>query len=72
MNTAEIFVGILFIAIGCFSFLAGVFNWDWFYASVNASIFLRWFGRKGARYFYGTIGIVVIVVGILMLSGTMA
>lgn len=71
MQTAEIFVGILFLAIGAFSFLAGVLNWDWFFQSVNASIFLRWFGRAGARYFYGTIGMIVIVIGILMLTGVM-
>ncbi|MEG1585239.1 MAG: immunity 17 family protein [Bacteroidales bacterium] len=71
MQAVEIFVGILFLIIGAFSFLAGILNWNWFFHSVNASIFLRWFGRTGARYFYGTIGIIVVVIGILMLSGEM-
>lgn len=69
MQTVEIFTGLLFLGIGTFSFLAGVKNWDWFYRSRNASVFIRWFGRTKARYAYGTIGIIVIVMGILTLIG---
>lgn len=69
MKTAELFVGILFLFIGAFSFLAGVMNWNWFFNSTNASIFLRWFGRKGARCFYGALGLIIIVIGTLMLMG---
>ncbi|MEG1616344.1 MAG: immunity 17 family protein [Bacteroidales bacterium] len=71
MNIAEKFVAILFICIGTFSWVASLFNWDWFFKSHNASIFLRWFGRQGARWFYGAIGIIVMVIGFMMLFGYM-
>ncbi|MEG0948051.1 MAG: immunity 17 family protein [Bacteroidales bacterium] len=69
MQTANIFVSILFLIIGTLSLMAGIMNWNWFYRSHNVSIAVRWFGRSGARFFYGTIGVIVIVMGILMLSG---
>jgi hypothetical protein len=72
MKTAEIFVGILFLGIGLFSFLAGTMNWNWFFQTVNASIFLRWFGRKGARIFYSIIGLMIFFIGFMFLSGKMS
>lgn len=69
METLYIFTGILFLGIGTFSFLAGIKNWDWFFRSHNASMFTRWFGRERARYIYGTIGIIIIVMGVLTLLG---
>lgn len=71
MQAADIFVGILFIGIGIFSFLGAIKNWDSFYESLNAAFITRVFGRSGARILYGLVGISVIAVGILILSGKM-
>lgn len=71
MGLAQIFVSILFLCIGTFSLTAAIMNWNWFFESVNASIFLRWFGRKGARFFYAILGIIVIVISIMMMTGVM-
>lgn len=69
MVLAEKLVSALFFFIGGFSLLAALFNWDWFFSSANASIFLRWLGRRGARYLYGIIGAFVMILGILMFLG---
>lgn len=60
---------ILLAAVGLFSVLAGVFNWDFFFNSRKARLWIRLFGRGGARIFYILLGILIIVLGIFSQVG---
>jgi predicted small integral membrane protein len=63
-------MGWVFLAIGMFSLCGGVFNWDWFMTHEKAQFFVRMFGRRGTRMFYGLFGSALVVLGILMVTGT--
>lgn len=60
---------ILLAAVGLFSVLAGVFNWDFFFNSRKARLWIRLFGRGGARIFYILLGVLIIVLGIFSQVG---
>lgn len=60
---------ILLVAVGLFSVLAGVFNWDFFFNSRKARLWIRLFGRGGARIFYILLGVLIIVLGIFSQVG---
>lgn len=60
---------IILILIGAFSLAGAIFNWDWFITGRKARFFVDIFGRQGARFIYGVIGIALIVWGILMTLG---
>ncbi|MEP0262443.1 immunity 17 family protein [Dokdonia sp.] len=49
---------ILSIVVGIFTLSASIFNWNFFFESRKASLFLKMFGRNGARIFYGLLGLV--------------
>lgn len=52
-------------------FIAGAyFNWDFFFDSRKAQPFVKIFGRNGARIFYGAVGIIVFIMGILCIFGS--
>ncbi len=53
---AKLFVVILFACIGCFSIAGAVANWNFFMQSSNAALFVKIFGRTGARIFYVFLG----------------
>ena len=53
----------LFLLAGCFSLLCALMNWDWFFKSPNAQIIVKPLGRKNARFFYGIVGLVLIIIG---------
>jgi hypothetical protein len=61
--------GLLFVAIGLFALSGAGFNWDWFMNHRKARLFSSIFGRSGARFFYGLLGVGLIVLGILMMAG---
>jgi hypothetical protein len=69
MTDVSIFTGILFTAIGVFSLVSALCDWNWFFQSHNASFFVRTFGRRGARVFYALLGAGIIVVGLMMALG---
>lgn len=60
---------ILLVAVGLFSVLAGVSNWDFFFNSRKARLWIRLFGRGGARIFYILLGVLIIVLGIFSQVG---
>lgn len=62
--------GLLFAAAGIFSICGAVFDWDWFMNNRRARFFVSIFGRNGARLFYIVLGMLLIVFGILLASGT--
>lgn len=61
---AEKFLFILFMLIGALSVAASVFNFEWFFKTNGAATFIRIFGYKGARVFYGILGLVLIRLGL--------
>lgn len=63
MGPSEYFILILFIALGGFSIVAALFDFDWYFETSGATTFVRWLGRKGARVFYALLGVGLIACG---------
>ena len=63
MNPKYIVQG-LFIVAGIISILAALFNWNWFFSAQNAQFVVRNIGRKWARLFYGTLGLILIAAAV--------
>lgn len=57
-------VQIIFLLAGVVSLLASLLNWDWFFTADNASFLVKYLGRNGARWAYGTIGAIFIAAAI--------
>ena len=66
MELSETFVMAIFLLAGSFSLLSSILNFDWFFNSRKAATFVQWFGRTGARFFYGLLGVALITCGIFM------
>jgi small neutral amino acid transporter SnatA (MarC family) len=60
MEPTEYFILILFIALGIFSVIAAILNFQ----TSGAMTFVRWLGRKGARIFYALLGLGLIACGV--------
>mgnify|MGYP003482999740 FL=1 len=56
--------GIFFVLAGIFSILGAVKNWDFFMNNRKAYIWVKLFGRNGARIFYGILGFVIAIIGL--------
>lgn len=70
MGTSEIVIFCIFISLGVFSLIAAIRNYDWYFNTHGTAMFIKWFGRTGARIFYGTLGLILISCGIVgILSG---
>jgi len=54
----------LFTVAGILSILAALFNWNWFFSAQNAQFVVRNIGRKWARVFYGTLGLILIAAAV--------
>ena len=65
MDPSEYLILVLFIALGLFSIVAAIFTFDWYFKTSGAMTFVHWFGRGGARIFYASLGIGLIVCGAL-------
>ena len=65
MSPADYFIFVLFMALGCFSLVAALFNFEWFFQTSAAQNFVRWFGRRGARWFYALLGVLLMACGAL-------
>ncbi len=64
MSPSEYFILVLFIALGLFSLIAALFNFDWYFQTGGAKTFVNQLGRTGARWFYALLGIGLIACGI--------
>ena len=56
--------GIFFVLVGLFSILGAIKNWDFFMNNRKAYIWVKLFGRNGARIFYGILGFVIAIIGL--------
>jgi drug/metabolite transporter superfamily protein YnfA len=59
--------GILFVFAGTFSMAGAYFNWDWFMKNSRAWLFVKLFGRNGARIVYGLLGAFLVTIGLTTL-----
>ena len=53
--------GALLVGSGMFSMLGAVCNWEWFFNDCRARLFVRCFGREGARIFYFLLGLGLLI-----------
>lgn len=65
MEPTDYFLLVIFIALGAFSLIAAIFNFDWYFSTSGAATFVRRLGRRGARIFYAILGVVLMVCGVL-------
>ncbi len=56
--------GIFFVLVGLFSILGAIKNWNFFMNNRKAYIWVKLFGRNGARIFYGILGFVIAIIGL--------
>ena len=65
MQPSEYFILVLFIVLGAFSITASVLYLDLYFETDGARIFVKRFGRNGARIFYVLLGIGLIACGVV-------
>ena len=54
----------IFLLTGCIALLASILNSDWFFTADNSRFMVKKFGRNGARWIYGSIGLLLITAAI--------
>ena len=54
----------IFLLAGTISLLSSLLNWEWFFTTDNARFAVKKFGRNGARWFYGIVGVLLIAAAI--------
>ena len=54
----------IFLLTGAISLLSALLNWEWFFTTDNARFAVKKFGRNGARWIYGTIGLLLMAAAI--------
>lgn len=64
-----IVMGLVFAAIGLFSLMGAVLNWDWYFNNRRARGVVAIFGRNGARIFYGILGVFIMAIGAVAVIG---
>lgn len=60
------------VAVGAFSILGAWQDWDWFMNSRKAQLWVRLFGRNGARVFYAILGVALSALGLLLALGVIS
>ena len=62
-------MGWLIAAVGVFAITGAVMDWNWFMNNRRAWIFVKMFGRNGARVFYVLFGAALATLGVLLALG---
>ena len=57
-------IQVIFLITGIIALLASLLNWEWFFTTENTRHLVNRFKRKGARWIYGTIGVLFIAAAI--------
>ncbi|MDR1499827.1 MAG: immunity 17 family protein [Tannerellaceae bacterium] len=65
MNTTEYIVLAIFVVTGAVSLTSALLDFDWYFQSRTAATFVNRFGRDGARFFYGILGVALMGAGVL-------
>ncbi|MGB0432335.1 MAG: immunity 17 family protein [Bacteroidia bacterium] len=50
-------LSILVAGAGAYSIVASINDWEFFFKSRRATLFVKMFGRKGARIFFSLLGL---------------
>ncbi|MCB0503269.1 MAG: immunity 17 family protein [Bacteroidetes bacterium] len=58
-------LNIIFVIVGLFAVVCSIKNYDFFFCNSKAKIFVKLFGRNGARVFYILLGTGLTVFGVL-------
>ena len=61
---------LVFALAGILSLLAAVLDWDWFFTAQNTQFIVRSLGRRRARWFYGVLGVVLMVMAVFFFFQT--
>jgi hypothetical protein len=67
MNNETVVV-IFCVIAGLFSLISSIVNWSWFFNNRRAQAMVKIFGYKGARIFYGILGVILLLIGLFILS----
>lgn len=67
MASKDIFGLIIGFGGGIYCILASILNWEFFFNSKKANLFVTILGRNGARIFYGLLGACLVFLGIQIL-----
>ncbi|MBP1535397.1 MAG: immunity 17 family protein [Ruminococcus sp.] len=62
----NVFAFLMSFAVGFFVIFCAYKDYDWFMNSRKARVFVKLFGRNGARIFYMSLGVFIIVIGLLL------
>lgn len=68
----NIIAAIIFAILGVLSIMAATFNFKWFFTSENGRLFVNLLGKKGARAFYGIVGVLILCMAYYLYSQPMA
>jgi len=63
-----VLTGLVLIVVSVLAITASLRNWRWFMESRKTQIWIKLFGRNGARGFYFCIGALVLVIGVLLVA----
>jgi hypothetical protein len=67
---APYFMIIIFAITGIIALLAALFNWGWFFTAQNAQYVVKLYGRQKARFIYGALGLVLILMAVYFYLNT--
>ena len=57
-------VQVIFLLTGVVTFLSSALDWEWFFTADNSRFVVKRWGRNGARWFYGIVGVLLIAAAI--------
>lgn len=60
--------GMFAVAAGVFTMMGAALDLDWFMTNRRAQFFVAMLGRGGARVFYGILGAVMVVLGVILMG----
>ena len=60
----------IFAVAGIISLLAAILDWEWFFTARNTQFAVKSVGRKGARLFYGVLGVILIGMSVFFFLNT--
>jgi hypothetical protein len=63
---SQYIVQIIFAVTGIIAVSAAILNWDWFFNSQQARAIARFRGRGHARIFYGSLGVILLAMVIII------
>lgn len=68
---SDVWMGIIVILVGLFTLGGAIGNWDWFMNNRRARFFVAILSRTGARIFYGILGALFVLLGLLAMTGVL-